>query len=1070
MIEQALGANFRREIETSGFTAEIDTIDRQLHELAVVSIHQLHSGTTFWLVGENEPFLEKKEKLTQWLRFLGDCDTSAQSLTLPFADPYTDPEPNIGKREERIRLLDCWHHRQRAIVVTTPAAMGIPLSRDWDPERMTISLSTGMAITRSSLIDRATAIGYEHTEFVEEMGEMAWRGLVFDIFPLNLDNPLRIEFAGDTIQSLRQFDLASQRSVSRLESVLICAAREAASSPTAEPIAIAGDFKIITSNRRRLLEEAEKLLDHFCRIRANLPDGDQLPPVDRLISRTAFALKGVDLLDFPRISDRQPELCPLTKTLKTLKTEEIRILKNRAAAGHTIRLYGVTGQAAQILVTETGAAAAFPFSIPVSFEQTSLRALFLTADPYRTREPVEPVSESEKSAWVKEIQINDFVVHRIHGIGRFIGFSTLKIEGQVMEFLKLEYQSCEFLYVPLHDLDSLSRYNAFEGRFPNLDRMGGTTWKTKIFKAKRNIIHFARELLDLYALRRSIQGTSYYPQEEFEDKLRENFPYVETEDQKQAINEAYRDLEEEFPMDRLVCGDVSFGKTEVAIRAAARVVANHRQVAVLCPTTILAFQHYQTFVNRFDGLPVTVKMLSRMTPPAEKKTTLERARQGTVDILVGTHSLLARQVEFRDLGLYIIDEEQRFGVFQKEKLKKSREEIDVLMMTATPIPRTLSFALSGLQDITLIRTPPIGRLAVKNFIGYYSRELIVSAVLHEVQRDGQVYIVYNQIDQMLTFRDRLQSWLPEVPIAVLHAQFSGPVIEKTLLGFIHKETRVLLSTTIIENGIDIPAVNTLIIIDADRFGLTQLYQLRGRIGRSSRQAYAYFLIDPDRGQVPDKAQKRLDAIREFCQLGSGYKIAEFDLMLRGAGSLLGNRQHGHIEALGFDYYLDLLHQTVADMKGLRDQPFAGELKVHFSYAIEEPYIENSTERMHVLRRILQSENPDELVQLIEELEDRYGRMPASMERVFWVGATKLFARRFNWARLDLFLDRLVIRPSHPVPPSVHLTVRQSPFRMIEDGQLELPLSTFARLLRDAPEWTKLFPESAGQIYKSANLC
>jgi len=551
-----------------------------------------------------------------------------------------------------------------------------------------------------------------------------------------------------------------------------------------------------------------------------------------------------------------------------------------------------------------------PTSIPRSFKNPETRTIFLADKHFRYSEKPRKETRAKSDQLLEDIQLGDLVVHQTHGIGRFVGFKTLTFEGHVSEFLKIQYLNNEHLYVPVYELDALSKYASFEGHLPNLDKMGGNSWALKKKRAKKSIVNFAKDLLELYAMRKAIRGSAYPPDYELEQKLDQGFQYVETEDQKRAIKDVFTDLEARYPMDRLICGDVSFGKTEVALRAALRVVANGKQAALLCPTTILSYQHFSTFKNRFQDFPVSVAMLSRMVTQKQKKKVQEGLANGSIDIVIGTHSLISRNITFKRLGLYIIDEEQRFGVFQKEKLKKGREDVDVLTMSATPIPRTLSLGLAGLQDVSTIRTPPLGRLAVKNFVGYFSREIVVSAILNEVDRDGQIFVVYNDIEKIYSFQKDLERWLPSIPSVVIHAKMSNQDIETNLMDFIAHKYKVLLSTTIIENGIDIPDVNTLIILNADRFGLTQLYQLRGRIGRSHRQAFAYFLVHTM--NLSDKAKSRLDAIREFADLGSGYKLAEFDLKLRGAGSLLGNRQHGHIEALGFDYYHQLLVDTIKE--------------------------------------------------------------------------------------------------------------------------------------------------------------
>jgi transcription-repair coupling factor (superfamily II helicase) len=413
-------------------------------------------------------------------------------------------------------------------------------------------------------------------------------------------------------------------------------------------------------------------------------------------------------------------------------------------------------------------------------------------------------------------------------------------------------------------------------------------------------------------------------------------------------------------------------------------------------------------------------------------------------------------VEFRNLGLFIVDEEQRFGVFQKEKLKKGRENVDVLTLSATPIPRTLSMALAGLQDISLIQSPPLGRLAITNFVGLFSRQAVVSAVLNEVERDGAVFVVYNNIERIFHFRDQLASWLPDVAIAVVHAQMPVAAIEKNLMDFIEGKFRVLLSTTIIENGIDIPRVNTLVVMNADKLGLTQMYQLRGRIGRSTRQAYAYFLVDPLKSGVTDKAKKRLDAIREFSELGSGYKLAEFDLTLRGAGALLGNRQHGHVEALGYDYFLELLQQTIREFKGEAAEEKELALRVHFPYAIGEEYIANTAERIRAYRRVLEARRPDELEALAAELRDRYGHPPASMEKIFYVGAVKLFARLYGWTGAEVYPDRVAFSAGREVGMPAGSAFAIPGLRALDGGNFELEFTTLDEFMALGRKLSRLF--------------
>ncbi|MCP5106279.1 MAG: DEAD/DEAH box helicase, partial [bacterium] len=705
------------------------------------------------------------------------------------------------------------------------------------------------------------------------------------------------------------------------------------------------------------------------------------------------------------------ELDKLRHSIMEFDQEDIGTIKDKIeTGGYRLFIFSKQKKLVDNLGEYFGNFQYFTEEIPFSFENTKTACLFITRRDFQFLEKPQLAQkdrELKSENLAKEIRVNDLVVHQKHGIGRFVGFKKLGFEDNVSEFLKIEYSNHEFLYVPVYELDVLSKYVSFEGISPTLDKMGGSSWRMKQKKAQKSIITFAKELLHLYAMRKSITGCSYPRDYELEDRLEQEFQYVETEDQKRAIRDVLHDLEAEFPMDRLICGDVSFGKTEVAVRAAFRVISGGQQVAILCPTTILAYQHYKTFKERFASFPISIAMLSRMVSAKEKKTIYQGLKNARIDIVIGTHSLIAKDLEFKRLGLYIIDEEQRFGVFQKEKLKKNREDIDALSLSATPIPRTLSLSMAGLQDISSIQTPPIGRVAIKNYVGWFSREILVSAVLNEVERDGLVFIIFNNIERIFSFQEHLKQWLPDISSVVIHAQMKNETIEKNLMDFIDKKYRVLISTTIIENGIDIPEVNTLVVLDADRFGLTQLYQLRGRIGRGNRQAFAYFLIKSV--TISEKAKLRLEAIREFTDLGSGYRLAEFDLKLRGAGSLLGNKQHGHIEALGFDYYHQLLNKTVKELKGEIEKVKEPQIKINFSYSIEREYIPNSTERITVYRRILEAKNFDELDELQMELVDRFGRLPESMEKIFLAGMMRTLTRRCQLEEVEVYLDKVVIR-------------------------------------------------------------
>ena len=510
---------------------------------------------------------------------------------------------------------------------------------------------------------------------------------------------------------------------------------------------------------------------------------------------------------------------------------------------------------------------------------------------------------------LKDLKPGNYVVHVDHGIGQYAGLTTIHDS----ECMILTYHENDRLYVPLDRLDLIQKYSATEGSHPKLDRLGGTTWVQRKARVRRAIRDMAEELLSLYAERKVAVGYAFGPDTAWQKEFEDAFQYEETPDQQTAIEDIKQDMEAEVPMDRLVCGDVGYGKTEVAMRAAFKAVSDGKQVAILAPTTVLVFQHYETLKERFAAFPITIAMLSRFVPPKEQKVVVREVEAGKVDVLIGTHRLLSKDVHFHDLGLLIVDEEQRFGVAHKERLKQLKMQVDVVSMTATPIPRTLHMALTGLRDMSVIETPPRDRLAINTTVVKFNPTVIQNAIDFELDRGGQVYLVHNRVESIYSFSSFVQRICPRARIGVGHGQMREKELEQIMLRFMHHEFDVLVSTTIIENGLDIPLANTMIVNRADRYGLSQLYQLRGRVGRSNRRAYAYLLIPSDKVLTPI-ARRRLAAIREFSELGAGFRIAALDLELRGAGNLLGGQQHGHIEAIGFDLYCQMLERTMEELR------------------------------------------------------------------------------------------------------------------------------------------------------------
>jgi transcription-repair coupling factor (superfamily II helicase) len=627
--------------------------------------------------------------------------------------------------------------------------------------------------------------------------------------------------------------------------------------------------------------------------------------------------------------------------------------------------------------------------------------------------PLPRKSKSKTAAFVsdfRDLTVGDYVVHVEHGIARYMGLKEIEQDGIKVEFMVLEFAEQARLYVPLTRLDLIQKYRSTDaGPAPVLNRLGSQQWAKTKARVRKAMQDMADELLKLYAQRKAAQGHSFPPDNEFQREFEDAFDYNETEDQISAIADIKRDMESPLPMDRLLVGDVGYGKTEVAMRAAFKAVQDGRQVAVLTPTTVLSFQHFETFKARFKQFPIIVEMISRFRSPKEQKSILERVEAGKVDILIGTHRLLSKDLLFQNLGLLVVDEEQRFGVRHKERLKQMRREIDVLAMSATPIPRTLHMSLVGLRDMSVIETPPKDRMAIQTVVARFDEKLIRSALELELERGGQVYFVHNRVETIYEISSKLRELVPQARIAVGHGQMSEGELERVMLAFMHGEYDVLVATTIIENGLDIPLANTILISRADRHGLSELYQLRGRVGRSNRRAYAYLLIPPEQ-ELTEIARRRLAALKEFSDLGAGFKIAALDLELRGAGNMLGGEQSGHIEAVGFEMYTSMLEHAVNELKG-EEQPARAttQLNLGISLRIDESYIEEENQRLRIYKKIAGAQDEGMLGEVRAELEDRYGELPVSVHHLLEAASLRLQCERTGVAQVDRKRDQIHIR-------------------------------------------------------------
>ncbi len=609
-------------------------------------------------------------------------------------------------------------------------------------------------------------------------------------------------------------------------------------------------------------------------------------------------------------------------------------------------------------------------------------------------------SISAFAADLADLKPGDFVVHEQHGVGRFLGLREIASGDQQGDYMLLEYAGESRLYVPLTRLDLIQKFRGAGDNAPALDRLGGVTWERTKKRVKSRMRDMADELLKLYAERKLAEGFAFSADGNWQREFEDSFEYTETDDQLTAIRDIKRDMEHSQPMDRLLCGDVGFGKTEVAMRSAFKALGDGKQVAVLAPTTVLCFQHYETFRRRFAPFPVRVEMLSRFRSAKEIKAVLADTAEGKVDILIGTHRLLSKDVEFRELGLLIVDEEQRFGVRHKERLKQLRKNVDVLTMTATPIPRTLHMSLLGLRDLSVIETPPKDRLAIQTVVAHFQPELIRTAIEQDLGRGGQVYFVHNRVESIWARAAQIQELVPWCKIGVGHGQMSESELEKVMLGFMHHDFDVFVCTTIVENGLDIPLANTIIIENAERYGLSELYQLRGRVGRSNRRAYAYLLVPADT-ELSDVARKRLAALREFSDLGAGFKIAALDLELRGAGNLLGGEQHGHINAVGFDMYIRMLEETVRELKG-EEVPVEVHANINLGLDLRIPaeYIADEHQRLRAYKKIAEAASPEQAGRIRGELEDRYGPPPEAVSHLLDYSVLKSLAQHIGVEHID----------------------------------------------------------------------
>ena len=1007
-------------------------------------------------------------------------------VSLPARDvlPFQDLSPHPEIQEERATALWKIATGRAAIVVSPVTATTILLRSPEYYADLARVLRRGETFDLEKLLEHLNTVGYTATDVVEMPGQYAARGGILDVYSPEADRPVRVEFFGDEVESMRKFDPASQRSSNPVDEALLLPLKE---TPVTEDLLgsinarlsgkrVTGSPEVVEQamrdsgagvfpgwefyapvagadrsifellpEARVILDEPETLAQELDKVWARIEEahersgvGNLVRPADLYLTpeswrRKTATLPGADLEYLAMAREGKPEAAfvsqPATRfhgavpamieqvqklvgggmqvVLAAPNTGEVERLADMFTEYNASYRLGSRTRSGESYADETSYFAGDVFTttllkayLPDGFVLPEAHlAIFGARDLFDESDLVASRPQRQKSkvsaflSDFRDLQVGDYVVHVEHGIGQYHGLKEINQGDGASEFMLLEYAEAARLYVPLTRLDLVQKYRSAEGAKPVLNHLGTQAWGKTKARVRKAMKDMTDELLKLYAQRQSAQGHSFPADTEWMKEFEDSFEYNETEDQAQAIADVKRDMESQLPMDRLLCGDVGYGKTEVAMRAAFKALSDNKQVAVLAPTTVLAFQHYETFKQRFAPFPLTVEMISRFRTPKQVKEILQRVEAGKVDILIGTHRLLSKDVKFADLGLLVVDEEQRFGVRHKERIKQMRTEVDVLTMSATPIPRTLHMSMVGLRDMSVIETPPKDRMAIQTVVASWDEKLIQSAIEQELDRVGQVYFVHNRIETIWEIAAKIQAMAPKARIAVGHGQMGEGELEKVMLKFMHHEADILVSTTIIENGLDIPLCNTILINRADRLGLSELYQLRGRVGRSNRRAYAYLLL-PAEIELTPVARRRLAALKEFSDLGAGFKIAALDLELRGAGNLLGGEQSGHIEAVGFELYTQMLERAVREMKGEAGVEVTEiQLNLGLNIRIPSDYIKEENQRLRMYKRVAGVETESQLHDVRSELIDRYGETPRAVRNLLEYAALKLQAMR-----------------------------------------------------------------------------
>ena len=1065
--------------------------------------------------------------LETWTKFLGD----AAPVFIPAHDirPYQGLSPHADISEKRALGLGKIVSSQAPLVVLPAIAAAGLLEPPQFYRGLALHLRRGEEVPLDDLLAHLGTIGYEPHDPVEMIGQFSLRGGILDLFSPETRRPVRLELFGDLVDSIREFDVGTQRSVAPVESAAILPLTEFPLRPdllrelsalferSESSIFIPGEpfpgweflmplinplshtILDLCSNAVLFLDEPRDVRQEVERLWMLLEpefeqarkEGRAAAPPDKLyltweeLSRRWASRPMVNAQEFdlasPAMKEPESALSPAQRPagsselekanhvqptplhfhlatrqaprfhgnlhlalaeIKNLLQDQYRVLFLTAGQGETERLAELfaeneipfhlaerakEGDAWQ---ERASGASSIPScwiakgAAPDGVMLPASRILILgnqdlfDSSPATSRPSGSRTKVSTFLSDFRDLDPGDFVVHVEHGIGCFRRLKEIPHDGIVDEFMELEYQDGARLYVPLSRMDLVQKYHALDGAHPPLDKLGGVTWARTKARVKKSMQDMAEELLKLYAERKMAGGFAFPEDNPWQREFEEAFEYDETPDQLATIEDVRRDMAKPEPMDRLICGDVGYGKTEVAMRAAFRAVSHGKQVAVLAPTTVLAFQHYETFRQRFSAFPIQIGMLSRFRTAAQQKATLADLEAGKVDLVVGTHRLLSKDVVFHDLGLLIVDEEQRFGVRHKERLKAMKKSVDVLALSATPIPRTLHMSLVGVRDMSVIETPPRDRLAIQTVVAPFGEQIVKTAIEQELERGGQVFFIHNRIESLYTMAELIQRLVPQARVATAHGQMGEGQLEKVMFQFVRQEANVLVTTTIVENGLDIPLANTIIVNRADRHGLAELYQLRGRVGRSSRRAYAYLLV-PEDVELTPIARRRLSALREFSELGSGFRVAALDMELRGAGNLLGGQQHGHVNAIGFEMYCQMLEHAVKEMRGEEIKPeVTTTINLGLDIRIPASYIAEEHQRLRMYKTIGAIRNHEDRQRAEQELEDRYGPPPPQVLHLLDYATLKSAGQQLRIQSIERKAETLQIHfnPDSPMEP------------------------------------------------------